>query len=68
VLQLTATTLGDRKVTDLRLGVGTLEFGSTPADPLDKIPVLEIVAASWYEYNFTLDYGEVVNDYLAESR
>jgi acetoacetate decarboxylase len=66
VLQLTATTLGDRTVTELRPGVGTLEFGSTPADPLGRIPVLEILRAACYEYDFTLDYGEVVYDYLAK--
>jgi acetoacetate decarboxylase len=66
VLQLTATTLGDPVVTELRPGVGTLEFGSTPADPLGSIPVLEILRAVCYEYDFTLDYGEVVYDYLAE--
>lgn len=66
VLQLTATTLGDRKITELRPGVGTLDFGSTPLDPLGRIPVLEILRAACYEYNFTLDYGEVVYDYLAK--
>ncbi len=66
VFQLTSTTLGDRKVTALRPGVGTVSFGSTPLDPLGSIPVLEILRASWYEYAFTLDYGEVVHDYLAE--
>ena len=68
VLQLTATTLGDRKVTELRPGLGTLDFGSTPVDPLGRIPVLEILRAAHYEYDFTLDYGKVVHDYLAESR
>jgi acetoacetate decarboxylase len=66
VLQLTSTTLGDPQITALRPGVGTLSFGSTPVDPLGSIPVLEILQASWYEYDFTLDYGEVVHDYLAE--
>lgn len=66
VLQLTATTLGNRTVTDLRPGVGTLAFGSTPEDPLGSIPVLEILRAACYEYGFTLDYGEVVHDYLAQ--
>jgi acetoacetate decarboxylase len=66
VLQLTATTLGNPKFTELRPGVGTLEFGSTPLDPLGSIPVLEILRAACYEYGFILDYGEVVYDYLAE--
>ena len=66
VLQLTSTTLGDPTVTVLRPGTGTLSFGSTPLDPLGSIPVLEILGASWYEYDFTLDYGEVIHDYLAK--
>ncbi|KPK59064.1 MAG: hypothetical protein AMS21_10200 [Gemmatimonas sp. SG8_38_2] len=66
VLQLTATTLGNPKYTELRPGVGTLELGSTLLDPLGSIPVLEILRAAWYEYGFILDYGEVVYDYLAE--
>ena len=66
VLQLTATTLGNPKFRELRPGVGTLEFGSTAADPLGGIPVLEILRAACYEYGFILDYGEVVYDYLAE--
>ncbi|MGD8699423.1 MAG: acetoacetate decarboxylase family protein [Gemmatimonadales bacterium] len=66
VLQLTATTLGDRKFTELRPGVGRLEFGSTPIDPLGSIPILEILEAACYEDNFILDYGEVVHDYLAQ--
>lgn len=65
VLQLTATTLGDREFTELRPGAGRLEFGSTPIDPLGSIPILEILDAAFYVYDFTLDYGEVVHDYLA---
>lgn len=66
VMQLTATTMGNPRVTELRPGVGTLSFGSTPVDPLGSIPVLEILGASCYEYGFTLDYGKVIHDYLAE--
>jgi acetoacetate decarboxylase len=68
VLQLTATTPGDPQITELRPGVGMLEFGSTPTDPLGSIPVLEILGAACSEGGFILDYGEVVYDYLAESR
>jgi acetoacetate decarboxylase len=66
VMQLTATTLGNRTVTDLRPGVGMLAFDSTPEDPLGGIPVLEIIRAACYQSGFTLDYGEVVYDYLAQ--
>jgi acetoacetate decarboxylase len=66
VLQLTATTLGNPKFTELRPGVGTLDFGSTPTDPLGRINVLEVLRAACYQYGFILDYGEVVYDYLAE--
>ena len=66
VKQLTATTMGNPKIAELRPGAGTLSFGSTPVAPLGSIPVLEILGASWYKYGFTLDYGTIVHDYLAE--
>jgi acetoacetate decarboxylase len=65
-MQLTSTTMGDPKVTEFRPGAGTLSFGSTPVAPLGSIPVVEILQASWYEYDFTLDFGTVVHDYLAK--
>ena len=64
VYQLTATTIENIKVHTLYKGAATIEFGMSPADPLHKIPVVEVVAGTYGNADFTLPWGEVLHDYL----
>ncbi|MBN2046171.1 MAG: acetoacetate decarboxylase family protein [Anaerolineales bacterium] len=64
VLQLTSAG-GTSKRKILFRGAATLGFASSPNDPLGEIPILEIVSAEQYVEDMSLDYGEVVVDYLA---
>jgi acetoacetate decarboxylase len=64
VWQLTAITVKDR-FKELYAGKGTLEFNSTPEDPLGKFTILGLVAAQFAVYDFDLGYGEVLHDYLS---
>lgn len=63
--QLTSTTLTNVVTHDVYKGAATLAFGSSPADRLETIPVNEVTAGFYFEYQFTLNDGEVVHDYLA---
>jgi acetoacetate decarboxylase len=64
VMQLTSTTLENRKVYRVYTGKATLEFGTSPADPFHKIPIKEVMGGSYTNQDFTLTYGEVIHDYL----
>lgn len=66
VRQLTTAVIRDGSNSEVRPGEATLHFGSTASDPLDLIPVLEIVSGVYTVGGFVLDYGEVLHDYLAE--
>ena len=63
VLQLTATEFVP-ETTELYVGPATLEFGDSPFDHLNDIPILGLASAQFTVYSATLDYGEVVLDYL----
>jgi len=63
VMQLTAT-IGTWKWKELYRGKASLELGSLPADPWDKIPILGIVRADYRVVDITLSDGEVLHDYL----
>jgi len=63
VMQLTSTTLENVKVHGEYTGKATLEFGTSPADPLHRIPIKEVVGGSYENVDFTLTFGEVVHDY-----
>jgi acetoacetate decarboxylase len=67
VMQLTLTAVKDR-FKELYAGKATLEFASTPDDPLGKIKVLGMAAAQFAVYDFDIGYGEVLHDYLAEKK
>lgn len=54
------------QVKDKYIGEGQLKLGATEWDPLNKIPVLEIVSASYQTENMILDNGKVIHDYLSE--
>jgi acetoacetate decarboxylase len=63
VLQLTsAITISEKK--ELARGSATLAFQSSPADPLGKIPVLDIIGGEQSIEDMSLDFGEVLFDYL----
>ncbi len=64
VLQLTAVPYV-HQTTELHQGPGTLDLGNSPQDLLADIPILEVAGAQFEVYDMTLDYGEVVVDYLA---
>jgi acetoacetate decarboxylase len=65
--QLTYTKFDNFKMTELRIGKADIKFNSTDSFPLKKIPVTDIASAIYFECDFTLNYGEVVYDYLYES-
>jgi acetoacetate decarboxylase len=67
LLQLTTATL-TTVLKELFTGEATLTLNSSPADRLGEIPVLEIVHGEQYVQDLTLDYGDVVFDYLSESQ
>jgi len=64
VMQLTSTTLENREVHRAYTGRATLEFGISPADPFQAIPIKEIMGGRYVNWDFTLTYGEVIHDYL----
>jgi len=68
VKQITISELKDSKTTQMRLGTATLEFYSSRFNPLDKIPILEILKAGYTIDSFSMIYGEVLYDYLEESQ
>jgi acetoacetate decarboxylase len=63
--QLTSTTLTNVVTNDVYKGAATLSFGSSPADRLEEIPIKEVTGGFYFDYQFTLNDGEVVHDYLA---
>ncbi len=54
------------QIREMYEGHGTLELLQSPYDSLGNIPVLEVVGATFQVLDMTLDWGEVVVDYLAE--
>jgi acetoacetate decarboxylase len=69
VLRLYSTVLNPDVITEMHLGTATLEFGESPADAfLSQIPVEQIVYSETIVHDFTLGYGELVRDYLAEEQ
>jgi acetoacetate decarboxylase len=65
LMQLTST-LAEGETQELYTGPTTLSFGSSVSDPLGDIPILEIVRGEFTIGGFTLGFGDVVYDYLAE--
>lgn len=66
IKQLTTAVLRDEIQQEVLPGDATLRLGSTATDPLERIPVLEIVQGVYFTGGFVLDYGRVVHDYLAK--
>jgi acetoacetate decarboxylase len=65
VMQITSYVQGN-KLKELQKGKATLELGTTTVDPLGTMPILEIVRAEYMVVDGTVDYGEVVYDYLKQ--
>jgi acetoacetate decarboxylase len=69
VLQLNSIVIEPDVIKELRRGNGTLEFGASPVESfLAEIAVNEVVDASAVVRDFTLGFGQVVHDYLAETK
>jgi acetoacetate decarboxylase len=69
VLKLISTMNDPDVITEMRLGKATLKFGASPFDDLlAKIPIQEIIYAEVIMHDFTMGYGEVVVDYLANGQ
>lgn len=68
VMQLTSTTEENLKVKRVYTGRATLEFGTSPVDPLHKIPIREVQGGVYMNADFALAYGDIIYDYLAEGR
>ncbi len=67
VLQITST-LTDFKVKEQWKGKATLQFGSLPMEPLGDIPVVKILAANESLIEGSMDYGDVLYDYIARGK
>lgn len=67
VLQITAT-MTDFKVKDFWKGKATLAFGPHATEPLGEIPILKILSANDSIIEGTMDYGDVLHDYLAKEK
>ncbi len=64
VMQLTSTTEENLKVKQAYTGRATLEFGTSPVDPLHKIAITEVLGGVYMKIDFTLTYGEIIYNYL----
>jgi acetoacetate decarboxylase len=65
VAQLT-TSLVTSKKKILQRGIATLEFASSSEDPLGNLPVLDLLSGEYSVEDMSMDYGEVLFDYLRE--
>ena len=68
VMQLTSTLLEGEETKELQKGLATLKFGSSVGKPLTDISVVEILDSSYSVGGFTLGFGDVIYDYLQESK
>ncbi len=64
VQQLTVTILENYRIKTAYKGNATVEFGMSPADPLHRIKVEEIVAGYYLQMDADLTYGDVLFNYL----
>ena len=66
VAQLTLMELTNFSCTKLDKGPATVEFNSSPADPLGLFKVEEVIGGWYFEGGYDLPYGSVLHDYLKE--
>ena len=67
VMQLTSMVI-ETDTKELHTGSATLKFGSSALDPLGNIPVVRVLQGTYTIDDSTLGYGDVVYNYLAESK
>lgn len=65
VMQLTSF-MQESTLKELYKGKATLQLGGSSVDPLNSIPVVEIVKAEYMVVDGIVDYGEVIYDYLKQ--
>ncbi len=68
VMQLTSTIFENLRVKQAYKGKATLEFGTSPVDPLHKIVVKEVQGGAYINADFTLTYGDIIYNYLVEGQ
>ncbi len=67
VWKLNSLVIDPDVITELQVGTATLQFGESPLDAfLAEIPVKQVLYSEVIVHDFTLGYGQVVHDYLAE--
>ncbi len=66
VWQLVSSVNIDAVTSDLWNCTAKLDFQSGPKDPLGNIKILGIVSAQFSVGGFTMDYGEVLHNYLVK--
>jgi acetoacetate decarboxylase len=64
VMQLTSNTEENLKIKQVYTGRATLEFGTSPVDPLHKILIKEVLGGVYMNADFALTYGDIIYDYL----
>lgn len=67
VMQLTSF-MQETTLKELYKGKAMLQLGGSSVDPLSSIPVVEIVKAEYMVMDGTVDYGEVIYDYLKQGK
>jgi len=67
VLKLNSMVIEPDVIKEMHTGKATLQFGASPFDAfLTSIPIGDIAYAELIVHDFTLGYGQMVIDYLAE--
>ena len=66
VMQLTSTLI-ESEMKEMCTGLATLKLSSSVSDPLGDIPILGVLEGRFTVDDITLDYGDVIYDYLTES-
>lgn len=67
VMQLTSMQI-ETELIEAQTGSATLKFGSSVLDPLGNIPIVRILEGRYTVDDGILGYGDVIYDYLAESK
>lgn len=68
VMQLTSALNTNSLTKELYYCKASMEFGSSPMDPLGNIEIVEILGAQFKVTDFVMNYGEVLHDYLAQGK
>jgi len=66
VMQLTSARGVDQKLKAMCTGKAAVTLSGTTTDPLQHIPMLEVLEASYSQSDFVLTYGEILHDYLKQ--